>query len=250
MTKLNKTLINDIAHVKTQLSNAITDLKEHLGKYTNVGIHINSNVASLGDLDKAIACEKMGIKTLKFKPNKDNPKKIKSSDYVFVHGFSNDIFSCLNNLGKFCNSQVSEDLIKKFSLKVGKSSKKTLGQLFVEKFFIRNSYLSIKNGNTNLGKSYEIIDGVIVTKTKKDKNNNSKNDKSKNDKSSEDNSNDENFDFNLQIITNEISSDKEYGNLTGKDIHEKIQNILKAMLKDNGLEVRQYNEYLKSRKQA
>ena len=70
-------------------------------------------------------------------------------------------------MGKFCNSQVSEDLIKKFSLKVGKSSKKTLGKLFVEKFFIRNSYLSIKNGNTNLNKSYEIIDGFIVTKRKR-----------------------------------------------------------------------------------
>ena len=75
-------------------------------------------------------------------------------------------------------------------------------------------------------------------------------DKSKNEKSSEDNSNDENFDFNLSKISNEISSDKEYGNLTSKDIHEKIQIVLKAMLKDNGLEVKQFNEYQKSLKKA
>ena len=242
MTKLNKTLINDIAHVKTQLSNSITDLKENIGKYTNVGTYINSNVSNLGDLDKAIACEKMGIKVLKFKANNDNPKKPKSSDYVFVHGFSNDIFSCLNNLGKFCNAQVSEDLIKKFSLKVGKkksTTKKSLAQLFVEKFFIRNSYISIKNGNTNLNKSYEIIDGVIVTKKKKDKNNNSKNDNSKNEEN--DNENYLTFKFVDSLVNNES-----YSKLNAIQIKEVIDQFTSKLLEDNDYTIFKFKDEIAS----
>ena len=227
---LNKKLNDDIAYIGNVIAKNKTELRMNIKRYINVGLDININVSSLSDTDKREALVERGIKTNKFKINADNPnKKASAKDYTYNQGFSDDILSCLNTLGKF--AQATTDLFDC-----------TNGVEFVEKFFLRNSYDSIKNGNTNLGKSYEIKDGIIVKKEKTKAiakaSVSSTNEDTKQDE--------ENPKTNLEIKVNEILKN-DYHNKEIQDVVSIVNSIADSIFKDLGITNKQFEAYTNSK---
>ena len=227
---LNKKLNDDIAYIGNVISKNKTELRMNIKRYINVGLDININVSSLGDKDKRIALTERGIKASKFIKDLDNPNKEPTAkDYTYNQGFSDDIVSCLNTLGKF--AQAKTDLFEC-----------TNGVDFVEKFFLRNSYDSIKNGNTSLGKTYEIKDGIIVKKEKTKAiakaSVSSTNDDTKQD--------DENPKTNLEIKVNEILKN-DYHNKEIQDVVSIVNSIADSIFKDLGITNKQFEAYTRSK---
>jgi len=225
-------LLEDYDYIGSTISLSQEQLRLNIKRYLNVGSDLHTNVSHLGDKEKREALVKRGIKVLKFKPNADKPNaEPQAKDYHFTKGFSNDIISCLNNLGKF--AECKTDL---FECKNGNE--------FVEKFFLRNGYESIKNGNTNLNKTYEIKDGVIVKKEKAKKDNKkaSSSNSSNEDTVSQD---EENPKTNLEIRVNEILSNDYFKNEI-KDVKSLVHSLGSAILKDLGITENQFKLYRNS----
>ena len=229
---LNEKLNDDIAYIGNVISKNKTELRMNIKRYINVGLDININVSSLGDKDKRIALTERGIKASKFIKDLDNPNKEPTAkDYTYNKGFSDDIVSCLNTLGKF--AQAKTDLFEC-----------TNGVDFVEKFFLRNSYDSIKNGNTNLNKTYEIKDGIIVKKEKKPKiEGSSSSDKDNNEDVKQD---EENPKTNLEIKVNEIINN-DYHNKEIQDVVSIVNSIADSIFKDLGITNKQFEAYTRSK---
>ena len=226
---LNKKLNDDIAYIGNVIAKNKTELRMNIKRYINVGLDININVSSLSDTDKREALVERGIKTNKFKINADNPNKEPTAkDYTYNQGFSDDIVSCLNTLGKF--AQAKTDLFEC-----------TNGVEFVEKFFLRNSYDSIKNGNTSLGKTYEIKDGIIVKKEKTKAI--AKASVSSNDDTNQD---DENPKTNLEIKVNEIINN-DYHSKGIQDVVSIVNSIADSIFKDLGITNKQFEAYTNSK---
>ena len=222
-------LLEDYNYIGSTISMSQEQLRLNIKRYINVGIDLNKNVFPLGDKLKREALVKRGIKILKFKPNADKPNAEPSAkDYHFTKGFSNDIISCLNNLGKFAECKTVLFDCKN-------------GEQFVEKFFLRNGYESIKNGNTNLNKTYEIKDNEIVKKEK------AKKDNKKASSSSEDtvSQDEENPKTNLEIKVNEIISN-DYLNKNINDVINIVNSLHDVILKDLGLSQEQFKKFINS----
>ena len=235
MTNLinEKTLKNDIKHIQNVLSNNVKDLKTNIGKYQNLGMYTYINISNLGDIEKNIELEKIGLKVKAFKVNPDKPNK--KPIYKFIHGFSPDIFSCINGIGKYSLSIVNEDLQKKFNVKNGYE--------FVEKFFIRNEYLSIKNGYTNLKKSYDLkelenntFEIIVKEKAKKVKKANSKN---------EDNDNDNENYLTFKFVDNLVNNES-YSKLNAIQIKEAINQFTNKLLEDNDYSMTKFKDEISS----
>ena len=225
-------LLEDYNYIGSTISLSQEQLRLNIKRYINVGIDLHKNVSLLGDKLKREALVKRGIKVLKFKPNADKPNAEPSAkDYHFTKGFSNDIISCLNNLGKF--AECKTDL---FECKNGEQ--------FVEKFFLRNGYESIKNGNTNLNKTYEIKEDKIVKKEKAKKDNKkaSSSNSSNEDTVSQD---EENPKTNLEIKVNEIISN-DYLNKNINDVINIVNSLHDVILKDLGLSQEQFKKFINS----
>ena len=225
-------LLEDYKYIGSTISLNQEQLRMNIKRYLNVGIDLKNNVSSLGDKAKREALVKRGIKVLKFKPNADKPNAEPSAkDYHYTKGFSNDIVSCLVNMGKF--AECKTDL---FECKNGSE--------FVEKFFLRNGYESAKNGNTNLNKTYEIKDGIIVKKEKKPKTEgSSSSDKDNNEDVKQD---DENPKTNLEIKVNEIINN-DYHNKEIQDIVSIVNSIADSIFKDLGITNKQFEAYTSSK---
>ena len=88
MTNLinEKTLKNDIKHIQNVLSNNVKDLKTNIGKYQNLGMYTYINISHLGDIEKNIELEKIGLKVKAFKVNPDKPNKITQAK-IIMYGF-------------------------------------------------------------------------------------------------------------------------------------------------------------------
>mgnify|MGYP005991567127 FL=1 len=222
---------SDYAYIGSTISSNQEQLRLNIKRYINVGIDYYKNVSHLGDKDKRQALVLRGIKVLKFKPNADKPNaEPTSKDYHFVKGYSSDIISCLNNLGKFAECKT-----KLFECKNGEE--------FVEKFFLRNGYESIKNGNTNLNKTYEIKENEIVKKEKKKKEDNKNTSNSSNDKNEK--QDEENPKTNLEIKVNEILNN-DYLNKNINDVITIVNSLHDVILKDLGLSQEQFNKFINS----
>ena len=223
-------LLEDYNYIGSTISLSQEQLRMNIKRYLNVGTDLVNNVSSLGDKDKREALVKRGIKVLKFKKDVDNPSKEASAkDYHYTKGFSNDIVSCLVNMGKF--AQCETDL---FECKNGAE--------FVEKFFLRNGYESAKNGNTNLNKTYEIKDGIIVKKEKKPKTEGSVS----SDKDKDTNQDEENPITNLEIKVNEILKN-DYHNKEIQDVIAIVNSIADSIFKDLGITNKQFEAYNNSK---
>ena len=109
------------------------------------------------------------------------------------------------------------------------------GEKKLESFFLRNQYHSIKNGMTNFNKLYEIKENEIVKKEKAKK--------STTKVEKETNENDE-----VSLLEKTVSKILElnYFELQPQDIQNNMNLIFKAMLKDNSIEPKQYENYLGS----
>ena len=226
-------LLEDYNYIGSTISLSQEQLRLNIKRYINVGIDLHKNVSLLGDKLKREALVKRGIKVLKFKPNADKPNaEPQAKDYHFTKGFSNDIISCLNNLGKFAECKTVLFECKN-------------GEQFVEKFFLRNGYESIKNGNTNLNKTYEIKDNEIVKKEKAKKDN--KKASSSSSSSNEDtvSQDEENPKTNLEIRVNEIISNDYFKNEI-KDVRSLVASLGSAILKDLGITENQFKLYRNS----
>ena len=235
LTKLTKEeafsiLLEDYKYIGSTISLNQEQLRMNIKRYLNVGIDLKNNVSSLGDKDKREALLKRGIKVLKFKKDLDNPNKEPSAkDYHYIKGFSNDIISCLVNMGKF--AECKTDL---FECKNGAE--------FVEKFFLRNGYESAKNGNTNLNKTYEIKDGIIVKKEKT-----KAIAKASVSSTNEDVKQDEdNPKTNLEIRVNEIINN-DYHNKEIQDVVSIVNSIADSIFKDLGITNKQFEAYTRSK---
>mgnify|MGYP003679477366 CR=1 FL=1 len=210
--KINeKELTNSIKYITTTLKNSVEELRVNFNKYTVVGKWYLP-ISSLGDIEKNEILAEKGFKIEVQEKDADKETKKK---YKFINGLSADIMSQFKKIGEVCECNEGEKKL--------------------ESFFLRNQYHSIKNGMTNFNKLYEIKDNEIVKKEKLKKS------VSKVEK--ETNENDE-----VSLLEKTVSKILElnYFELQPKDIQNNMDLIFKAMLKDNSIEPKQYENYLNS----
>lgn len=210
--KINeKELTSSIKYITTTLKNSVEELRVNFNKYTVVGKWYLP-ISSLGDIEKNEILAEKGFKIEVQEKDADKETKKK---YKFINGLSADIMSQFKKIGEVCECNEGEKKL--------------------ESFFLRNQYHSIKNGMTNFNKLYEIKDNEIVKKEKLKKS------VSKVEK--ETNENDE-----VSLLEKTVSKILElnYFELQPKDIQNNMDLIFKAMLKDNSIEPKQYENYLNS----
>ena len=212
MTNINdKDLNNAIKYVITTHKNSVESLRANFKLNTLVGKWYLP-ISSLGDIEKNEILTEKGFKIEV--QVKDADKEVKKK-YKFVNGLSADIMSCYKKVGEICECNEGEQKL--------------------ESYFLRNQYHSIKNGMTNFNKLYEIKDNEIVKKEKAKK--------STNKVEKETSENDE-----VSLLEKTVSKILElnYFELKPQDIQKNMDLIFKAILKDNSIEPKQYENYLGS----
>lgn len=207
----DKELNNSIKYITTTLKNSVEELRVNFNKYTVVGKWYLP-ISSLGDIEKNEILTEKGFKIEVQEKDADKETKKK---YKFINGLSADIMSQFKRIGEVCECNEGEKKL--------------------ESFFLRNQYHSIKNGMTNFNKLYEIKENEIVKKEKAKK--------STTKVEKETNENDE-----VSLLEKTVSKILElnYFELQPKDIQNNMNLIFKAMLKDNSIEPKQYENYLGS----
>ena len=207
----DKELNNSIKYITTTLKNSVEELRVNFNKYTVVGKWYLP-ISSLGDIEKNEILTEKGFKIEV--QEKDADKEVKKK-YKFINGLSADIMSQFKRIGEVCECNEGEKKL--------------------ESFFLRNQYHSIKNGMTNFNKLYEIKENEIVKKEKAKK--------STTKVEKETSENDE-----VSLLEKTVSKILElnYFELQPKDIQNNMNLIFKAMLKDNSIEPKQYENYLGS----
>jgi len=207
----DKELNNSIKYITTTLKNSVEELRVNFNKYTVVGKWYLP-ISSLGDIEKNKILTEKGFKIEVQEKNADKETKKK---YKFINGLSADIMSQFKRIGEVCECNEGEKKL--------------------ESFFLRNQYHSIKNGMTNFNKLYEIKENEIVKKEKAKK--------STTKVEKETSENDE-----VSLLEKTVSKILElnYFELQPKDIQNNMNLIFKAMLKDNSIEPKQYENYLGS----
>lgn len=207
----DKELNNSIKYITTTLKNSVEELRVNFNKYTVVGKWYLP-ISSLGDIEKNEILTEKGFKIEVQEKNADKETKKK---YKFINGLSADIMSQFKRIGEVCECNDGEKKL--------------------ESFFLRNQYHSIKNGMTNFNKLYEIKENEIVKKEKAKK--------STTKVEKETNENDE-----VSLLEKTVSKILElnYFELKPQDIQNNMNLIFKAMLKDNSIEPKQYENYLGS----
>ena len=207
----DKELNNSIKYVTTTLKNSVEELRVNFNKYVVVGKWYLP-ISSKGDIEKNEILTEKGFKIEVQEKDADKPTKKK---YKFVNGLSADIMSQFKRIGEVCECNEGEKKL--------------------ESFFLRNQYHSIKNGMTNFNKLYEIKENEIVKKEKAKK--------STTKVEKETSENDE-----VSLLEKTVSKILElnYFELQPKDIQNNMNLIFKAMLKDNSIEPKQYENYLGS----
>ena len=205
-----KELTNSIKYVTTTLKNSVEELRVNFNKYTVVGKWYLP-ISSLGDIEKNEILTEKGFKIEVQEKNADKETKKK---YKFINGLSADIMSQFKRIGEVCECNEGEKKL--------------------ESFFLRNQYHSIKNGMTNFNKLYEIKDNEIVKK-----------EKAKKSVSKVEKDNDENEISQLEKTVSKIL-ELNYFELQPKDIAKNMDLIFKAILKDNSIEPKKYENYLNS----
>ena len=209
--KINdKELNNSIKYITTTLKNSVEELRVNFNKYTVVGKWYLP-ISSLGDIEKNEILTEKGFKIEVQEKNADKETKKK---YKFINGLSADIMSQFKRIGEVCECNEGEKKL--------------------ESFFLRNQYHSIKNGMTNFNKLYEIKDNEIVKK-----------EKAKKSVSKVEKDNDENEISQLEKTVSKIL-ELNYFELQPKDIAKNMDLIFKAILKDNSIEPKKYENYLNS----
>ena len=209
--KINdKELNNSIKYITTTLKNSVEELRVNFNKYTVVGKWYLP-ISSLGDIEKNEILAEKGFKIEVQEKNADKETKKK---YKFINGLSADIMSQFKRIGEVCECNEGEKKL--------------------ESFFLRNQYHSIKNGMTNFNKLYEIKDNEIVKK-----------EKAKKSTSKVEKDNDENEISQLEKTVSKIL-ELNYFELQPKDIAKNMDLIFKAILKDNSIEPKKYENYLNS----
>ena len=206
-----KELTTSILYVTTTLKNSVEELRVNFKKYVVVGKWYLP-ISSLGDIEKNEILTEKGFKIEVQEKDADKPTKKK---YKFVNGLSPDIMSQFKRIGEVCECNEGEKKL--------------------ESFFLRNQYHSIKNGMTNFNKLYEIKENEIVKKEKAKK--------STTKVEKESNENDE-----VSLLEKTVSKILElnYFELKPQNIQNNMDLIFKAMLKDNSIEPKQYENYLGS----
>ena len=207
----DKELNNSIKYITTTLKNSVEELRVNFNKYTVVGKWYLP-ISSLGDIEKNEILTEKGFKIEVQEKDADKETKKK---YKFINGLSADIMSQFKKIGEVCECNEGEKKL--------------------ESFFLRNQYHSIKNGMTNFNKLYEIKDNEIVKKEKAKK--------STTKVEKETNENEE-----VSLLEKTVSKILElnYFELKPQDIQNNMDLIFKAMLKDNSIEPKQYENYLGS----
>lgn len=207
----DKELNNSIKYITTTLKNSVEELRVNFNKYTVVGKWYLP-ISSLGDIEKNEILTEKGFKIEVQEKDADKETKKK---YKFINGLSADIMSQFKRIGEVCECNEGEKKL--------------------ESFFLRNQYHSIKNGMTNFNKLYEIKENEIVKKEKAKK--------STTKVEKETNENDE-----VSLLEKTVSKILElnYFELQPQDIQNNMNLIFKAMLKDNSIEPKQYENYLGS----
>ena len=207
----DKELNNSIKYITTTLKNSVEELRVNFNKYTVVGKWYLP-ISSLGDIEKNEILTEKGFKIEV--QEKDADKEVKKK-YKFINGLSADIMSQFKRIGEVCECNEGEKKL--------------------ESFFLRNQYHSIKNGMTNFNKLYEIKENEIVKKEKAKK--------STTKVEKETSENDE-----VSLLEKTVSKILElnYFELKPQDIQNNMDLIFKAMLKDNSIEPKQYENYLGS----
>ena len=207
----DKELNNSIKYITTTLKNSVEELRVNFNKYTVVGKWYLP-ISSLGDIEKNEILTEKGFKIEV--QEKDADKEVKKK-YKFINGLSADIMSQFKRIGEVCECNEGEKKL--------------------ESFFLRNQYHSIKNGMTNFNKLYEIKENEIVKKEKAKK--------STTKVEKETSENDE-----VSLLEKTVSKILElnYFELKPQDIQNNMNLIFKAMLKDNSIEPKQYENYLGS----
>jgi|21_taG_2_1085346.scaffolds.fasta_scaffold06041_1 hypothetical protein len=207
----DKELNNSIKYITTTLKNSVEELRVNFNKYTVVGKWYLP-ISSLGDIEKNEILTEKGFKIEVQEKDADKETKKK---YKFINGLSADIMSQFKRIGEVCECNEGEKKL--------------------ESFFLRNQYHSIKNGMTNFNKLYEIKDNEIVKKEKAKK--------STTKVEKETNENEE-----VSLLEKTVSKILElnYFELKPQDIQNNMDLIFKAMLKDNSIEPKQYENYLGS----
>ena len=206
----DKELNNSIKYITTTLKNSVEELRVNFNKYTVVGKWYLP-ISSLGDIEKNEILTEKGFKIEVQEKDADKETKKK---YKFINGLSADIMSQFKRIGEVCECNEGEKKL--------------------ESFFLRNQYHSIKNGMTNFNKLYEIKENEIVKK-----------EKAKKSTTKVEKDNDENEISQLEKTVSKIL-ELNYFELQPKDIAKNMDLIFKAILKDNSIEPKQYENYLGS----
>lgn len=211
----DKDLNNAIKYVITTHKNSVESLRANF-KLNTLVAKWYLPISSLGDIEKNKILTEKGFKIEV--QIKDADKEVKKK-YKFVNGLSADIMSCYKKVGEICECNDGENKL--------------------ESYFLRNQNHSLKNGMTNFNKLYEIkeIDGVKeIVKKEKAKKSTTKVEK-------ETSENDE-----VSLLEKTVSKILElnYFELKPQDIQNNMDLIFKAMLKDNSIEPKQYENYLGS----